>query len=137
MGAETLAKPSVQAEIKKVTDASRTLAVISVDRITEELATIAFSDITNFTDFSAAGVALKNSQDIDEITVRALAEVKESSSETTTSVSIKLHDKVKALQLLGKYKGMELDLNQAIAFFRRYGWDVWLENGDLRCEKLD
>jgi phage terminase small subunit len=85
---------------------------VTVERIVTELARIAFSDIRKAVKWGTVGdgesilqasyVALKSSDEIDGDTARAIAEV----SQTQTGLKIKLHDKISALDKLGKHLGL-------------------------------
>lgn len=79
---------------------------VTQDRVIKELANIAFFNIKNV--YSKVG-ELKNIEDIEEETARAIASVKVLQQKETTE--IKTWDKVKALELLGKHIGMFKETN--------------------------
>lgn len=91
---------------------------VSVEKIISELCKIAGSDITDYISFDGDDVIFKPS---DEVDGSLISEV--SSNKTITrsgkdgdediteriNMKIKLHDKMKALELLGKYKSIFVD----------------------------
>ncbi|MBW4606903.1 MAG: terminase small subunit [Hassallia sp. WJT32-NPBG1] len=87
------------------------------DMTIEELKIISFSDITKFATFGAAGIRLKPVAEIDPVELAAVREI----TSNKGVVSIKLHDKLRALELLGDHIGLFGDFNQAIATLRKYG----------------
>ena len=76
---------------------------VSADRVVEELAKIAFSDLRDVMVWGPDGVSLKDSTTLTEAQAALVAEVVEGSGKT---LRIKRHDKVKALELLGRHIGM-------------------------------
>lgn len=77
---------------------------ISADRVLEELARIAFSDMGQFATWGDVDVALKHSSEVD---TRCVLEVKETPMKTGgKALGIKLHDKVAALKLTGQHLGL-------------------------------
>jgi len=87
------------------------------DKTISELQAIAFSDITDFCSFGASGVRLKSLSEVDPQKIVAVREVVNGKRET----GVKMHDKMKALELLMKYLGMTSDFNLAIACLRKFG----------------
>ena len=93
---------------------------VTSDRVVRELARIAFSNQADFSDWGAGGVILKESRELKPGATRAVAEVTETKGKEpgTGSIKIKLHDKVKALDLLGRHLGIfkpqEIDMKGKI-----------------------
>lgn len=114
IGAQNLAKLSIQAEIlRRQKDLQRRTA-ISQDRVIKELARVAFADVA---DYVQVETRIINRGDIEvplELAVHketaelsadqraAIASIKQGAN----GVEIKLHDKIKALELLGRHIGM-------------------------------
>lgn len=120
IGWENLRKPAIQAEIKRQKELLANELGVTSQRVLLEYLKIAFADITQYLDFgqkevavmSAFGpikdengkvltkkvnhVTLKESDDIDGTLI---SEVRQSKD----GISIKLHDKMKALEVLTKY----------------------------------
>lgn len=81
-------------------------AGVSAQDVIEELKRIAFSDMGQYSNWGAHGVVLRSSLDLDEDAARCVAEVSQTVSETGGSLKFKLHDKLKALELLGRHLGV-------------------------------
>jgi phage terminase small subunit len=86
-------------------------AGVTIDRIVAELAKIAFSDIRNALDWGMAGgsdgqpvqiVTPKDSKGVDDDTSAIISEVRQ----TNQGIRFKFHDKLQALEKLGRHLGM-------------------------------
>ena len=73
--------------------------------VIDELRKIAFSDITQVMSFSASKAKIKSSRKLSEDAKKIVASV----SQTQAGLTVKLHDKVKALELLGRYLNLFTD----------------------------
>ncbi|WP_103110736.1 terminase small subunit [Brevibacillus reuszeri] len=124
IGWENLRKPNIQAEIKRQKDALVDDLGVGVQRIIVEYMKIAFADITEYVEFGQQEVpmfteegmpindpktgeqmtykrnfvAIKDSGEVDGTLINEVKQGKD-------GVSIKLHDKMKALEKLEKYIG--------------------------------
>ncbi|NGQ95023.1 phage portal protein [Brevibacillus sp. SYP-B805] len=124
IGWELLRKPEIQAEIKRQTEAMVDDLGMSVQRIIAEYMKIAFADISDVVDFGRKKVPLRDKKgnivedphsgepltismnyidlkDSDHIDTSVISEIKEGKD----GISVKLHDKMKALAALEKYLG--------------------------------
>lgn len=109
IGAELLQKTSV-AEAIAAGQAKRAQRVeITADRVVAELAKIAFADPRDLMEWGPDGVKLKASADLTEEQAASVAEVSETTTKDGGSLRLKKHDKVKALELLGRHMGMFKD----------------------------
>lgn len=109
IGAELLQKTSV-AEAIAAAQAKRAQRVeITADRVVSELAKIAFADPRDLMEWGPDGVKLKASADLTEEQAASVAEVSETTTKDGGSLRLKKHDKVKALELLGRHMGMFKD----------------------------
>ena len=78
----------------------------TTDRITEELARIAFSDIREVASWSnEKGVEFIDSSTLDDETAGAIAEVSQRSGRQGLERKVKMHGKIEALALLARIKG--------------------------------
>ncbi len=109
-----LVNVSVQAEIQKLMDKRSARLDLKADDILNEIKTIAFSDIKDYLSFDENGVIFKDSEEIENSKV-----ISEISSQKTITRSggsgdnkdetervnfkLKLHDKLKALELAGRH----------------------------------
>jgi phage terminase small subunit len=95
---------------------------ITQERVLKELGKIAFSNIKTVADWTAKGVAFKPSESLDLDASVIIQEVSSSYSiEGVQTLKLKLHDKMRALQLLAKHTGLLLPMQEAILALRRYG----------------
>lgn len=108
-GAQNLAKLSIKEEISKAMAERSKRTGINQDRVIEELAKIAFvnaNDLINPEDASVRKDASK-----DDLACIQSVKVKQSFSDKgdITEREVRLNDKMKALELLGKHLGMWKD----------------------------
>lgn len=83
---------------------------VSQDMVVKELAAIAFSKATDYTAVKGGAVCIKDTDSLSDEQIRAIAGIKEGKN----GIEIKLNDKEKALELLGRHLGMwndKLDIN--------------------------
>ena len=73
--------------------------------VIDELKKIAFSDITQVISFNNSKAKIKSSRKLSEDARKVIASV----SQTQAGLTIKMHDKVKALELLGRYLNIFTD----------------------------
>ena len=105
IGAENLRKPQIAAAIQSAMEKRSSRTAVSQDRVVLELARIAFIDPTKVINFSR-GTILDNLSEDDRA---ALSGVKVKDGLYTTEREVKLLDKLRALELLGKHLGMFTD----------------------------
>lgn len=102
IGVENLNKPDIRAELDKAMAERSKRTGVSADRVIRELARLAFLDPAKLIDFDTA----KLQEDAPEDDRAALAGVKVKETDRGTEREIKLADKVRALELLGKHLGL-------------------------------
>lgn len=78
---------------------------ITQDRVIEELAAIAFAKATDFVQIVRGNVILTDTSELSEKQIKAIAGIKEGKN----GIELKLNDKEKALELLGRHLGMFKD----------------------------
>jgi len=105
IGAENLSKPVIQAEIQKRQVKLQNKLEITQERVLQELAAIAFANGADFAKVVNTGllptVEMIPTDELAPEKLPAIAGIKANQY----GVEVKLHDKVKALELLGKYLG--------------------------------
>lgn len=115
IGQENLQKPVIQKAIQDHMKEREKRTRVTADRVVHELAKIAFADLKDYIKWDENGVVIINSNDVDG---SVLAEVSETTNIQTfpnggeterIQKKIKLHDKMKALEMLGKHLGMFKD----------------------------
>jgi phage terminase small subunit len=105
-----MADTRIQAEIAKLRAPALARLDVTVDRITRELARIAFGDQRSLMTWDKTGVVFRDSETLSEDEVATVAEVSSATSAMGgKSLRLKTHDKLKALELLGKQIGMFKD----------------------------
>ena len=78
---------------------------ITQDRVLQELAAIAFAKATDYAEIKNECVRIRDTAELDEQQIRALAGIEEGKF----GIKVKLNDKEKALELLGRHLGMFKD----------------------------
>ncbi len=82
---------------------------VTADRVISELARIAFGNQRAVMRWGAGGVTLRESSELTDDEAALVSEVAETVSAAGNGLKLKTHDKVKALELLGKHLGMFVD----------------------------
>ena len=103
IGAENLTKPNISAEIAERRAKLRSKLEITQEAVLQELAAIAFANGTDFVTITGAGLlSVKPTSEVAKEKLPAIAGIKYNQ----LGIEIKLHDKVRALELLGKHLGV-------------------------------
>lgn len=106
IGSENLSKPLIQEEIQKRRNKLQSKCEITQERVLRELAAIAFASGADFAKVVTGGtfdtVKMIPTDKIPPEKLAAIAGMKM----TANGVEVKLHDKVRALEMLGKYLGL-------------------------------
>lgn len=106
-----LATPEVQQYIEELASERQRRLEVKVDRVVQEQARIAFSDIADYFEWDSDDIRLKPSAMLDPHASRCIERLdmvtyEKPSGEVTRRVKIKLHSKTAALEALAKYLGM-------------------------------
>ena len=117
IGCENLTKPNIQETIAKAMAERSKRTGVNQDRVVLELAKIAFVNANDLID--AKDASIRKSATEDDLACIQSVKVKTSFTTNGESVEreIKLNDKMKALELLGKHLGMwndKIDLNVSL-----------------------
>lgn len=109
IGCENLKKPNIKSEIDRALAIRSRRTGVNQDRVIRELAKIAFVDASDVINMDAATV--KGDANRDDTSAIASVKVKTIPMEDGNIVEreVKLYDKLKALELLGKHLGMFTD----------------------------
>lgn len=127
LGSRLVEKSQVAAAIAKAKAERSKRTGINADRVLEELARIAFSDMGEFADWSGEHVTLRDSSQID---TRCVVEVKQTAKQFGADVGIKLHDKLGALNALAKHLGLLPEKHEHEITLRREAERL---AGDIGC----
>ena len=75
---------------------------VTQDRVVQELAASAFAKATDYVEIHGGRVVIKDTSQLEDNQIRAISGIKEGAN----GIEIKLNDKEKALELLGRHLGM-------------------------------
>jgi phage terminase small subunit len=87
-------------------------AEVRQEDIIRELRRIAFGDRRSLMSWGPDGVRLRDSDELSDDEAAAVAEISETTSKDGGSIKIKTHDKVRALELLGKHLGTFIERHE-------------------------
>lgn len=104
-GSRMLRNVKVAAYIQERMEERQKRTEITQNRVLEELAAIAFAKATDYAEIKGECVRIKDTDTLDEQQIRAIAGIKEGKF----GIELKLNDKEKALELLGRHLGMFKD----------------------------
>ena len=104
-GSRMLRNVKVEAYIKKRMQDRQKRTEITQDMVLQELAAIAFANATDFAKIINGRVILTNTADLSKEQAKAIAGIKRGKN----GIELKLNDKEKALELLGRHLGMFKD----------------------------
>jgi phage terminase small subunit len=112
---------------------------IEADRALLEVSRIAFSSITDVISFNSDGISINDCHELSNDVTAAIANVTCTESQGSRKITVKMHDKIKALTLLAQHLGLTGDFNCAIATLKRYGLVVWqdLDGWHIKDEQAD
>lgn len=106
IGPELLGKTRVAEAIQQAMGRREKRTEITQDMVLQELAKIGFSDMKAFASWGPRGVTLIESEQLTPDQAACVSEVSQTWSESGGSIKFKLHDKVSALEKIGRHLGM-------------------------------
>ena len=116
IGQENLKKPEIQKEIQKLMNKRSKINEITADNVLKELAYIAFADSTDYAKIKHKTVVNDVTGEKEEVTYVEFTDTDDLSEEqkkaistikyTRNGIAVETHNKLKALELLGKHLGM-------------------------------
>ena len=101
----------VRARVQELLEVAAEQSGVTVKRIVDELAKIAFANSSDFFEWDQTGVRIKASAELTADQKAAVSEVQETRSKGTgeNTIKVKLSDKQAALEKLGRHLGMFKD----------------------------
>lgn len=115
IGNKLLKKVEIQVKVSELQQERAKRTEVTVDRVVEELAKIAFADLKHFVHWTEHGVEIHDSEDVDgavlsEVSETVSVQVFPNGGESEKRMKrVKLHDKMKALEMLGRHLSMFKD----------------------------
>lgn len=109
IGSNLLKKKEVADELARKARKITKKAELTVDSVIQELKSIAFSKISDFIVWDADNAYFKSMDDIETDKLGIISEINSSNVKTkdgdnvTHNMKIKLHDKMRSLEMLGRY----------------------------------
>ena len=111
-GPRLLVNVGVAAAVQKAKDARSNRTEITADRVLKELGRIAFLDPRKVMKWGPDGVTFLDSDGLTDDEARCVAEASETVTESGGSIKVKLLDKLRALELIGKHLGMWVERHE-------------------------
>ncbi|MEG2322806.1 MAG: terminase small subunit [Anaerovoracaceae bacterium] len=102
---QNLKKLEIQSRIQDLKGKRSERTEITQDRVLHELAQIGFAKVTDFVAIEGPFVKIKQTAEMPEEKIGAIAGIKEGAN----GIDVKLNDKCKALELIGRHLGMFTD----------------------------
>lgn len=109
IGYGLLQKTSVQAAISAAQRERSARTGITADRVIQEIARVAFSNLRDVVEWGPDGVRLRPSGELSLDVSAAVAEVSETTTPNGGSIRTKMHNKIAALEQLAKHVGLYAD----------------------------
>ena len=106
IGAENLTKPDIRRRIKNLIGKRSDRLKIKGDDVLRMLTLIARANISDLVEFGPGGVELKDSKSLPRELSYLVAEVSQTVTKHGGSQRLKMHDKIKAMDLLGRHLGL-------------------------------
>ena len=104
-----LANPNIAEAIEAARKKAADAAGVKAEAVVHELKRVAFADIREIAEFGPDGVTLKKGSELTDDAAATIGEVQQHQTKEGTTVKAKQHDKLKALELLGKMLAMFVD----------------------------
>jgi len=108
----------VTARLESLTNEFKERNMVTVERIVAQLAKIGFADIKNVVTWSGNRIRIRPS---DEVDGTIISEICETETESGGTLKVKLNDRMKALEMMGKHLGMftdKIDINGSLVIFK-------------------
>ena len=103
---DLLKDPRVQAAVEARLQELAERAKMTQEQVFQELVKVAKADMSTFAEWGPGGVVLKDSKGLRPEDTAAVAEISQTVTEAGGTKRIRLHDKLKALEMLSRYFGM-------------------------------
>lgn len=108
IGSENLVKPNIKEYLQSQMKKREEKLEITADKVIAEIAKLAFANTTDILEITDRGVVIKDLTKLDTTCISSAEEVFDKEG-MRLGVKIKLHDKTKNLELLGRHLGLFKD----------------------------
>ncbi len=109
-GSQLLANPRISKELRKAMARRAKRLDLTAENVLREISRIAFSDIRAVMSFDGQKVTVKASDKMHSDAAAAIQSIEQHTTESerssNTTVKVKMHDKMRALDLAGRHLGM-------------------------------
>jgi len=109
---ENIRKPNIVARLGELRKQIAEATDITPERVLRELGRIAFADPRKVMTWGRSGVKLIDSELLSDDDAAIVSEVSESTTKEGGSLRLKLHDKLGALEKIGKHLGMFIEKHE-------------------------
>jgi phage terminase small subunit len=103
---QLLKNPKIQKAVREALEHYGIQREVLKQRIINQLANIAFSNIADYGDWDSGSFQMKPSKELTRAQTSAIQEIRHYSSDKADTVTFKLCSKEKAIELLGRHLGM-------------------------------
>lgn len=109
IGSANLAKPYIKKALEKAMKKRSDRTKRTQDQVVEELAKIAFGDISQIVEWDDEGLKVIPSSKLSQDKKASIAEISERVTQAGGTIKIKQFDKLRALEMLGRHLGAFTD----------------------------
>lgn len=128
--AQLITEPEVQLYLNKLITARSERTQISADRVLQELARVGFVDPRNIMNMDENGnVSFKSTEEMSTDDAACIKEISQTVTDAGGSTSIKLYDKLSALEKIGKHLKLFTDVTETRFDLTQMG-RVMIKDGD-------
>jgi phage terminase small subunit len=106
---------------------------ITAEKVLQEYAKIAFSNMADFVDWTNGSIRIIPSSELTKEQLACVSEISESTTKFDTTVKFKLHDKLAALHKLGDHLGL---FKKIVEMSGKDGGAIKVENNDIDLSSL-
>lgn len=115
-GHNLLKNPKVQTAVEHAKAKRAEKTEITAERVLRELAAMAFANLGDYVEFGPGGVMIRSKGELSREQLAALQSVTDQSTASGRTIRVKMADKAKALEMLGRHLGMFLDVTKNVNF---------------------
>jgi len=108
IGSDLLTKHDILNQIEKYAKDINERTQNDIERIIEELHIIAFGSIKDVAEWDGNGIKIKSSKELED-EPRIVSEITQTETPLGKNIKLKLYDKIRALELLGRYHKLFTD----------------------------